>query len=652
MKQSDILKFQRSEVKRSQKWREENYDEDWKRWINLYRGKHYSKETKLEQLVVNMVFATKNVMGPAVAINNPRFVVNARAMDNANQAVITEEVLNYLWRVHRFQGDFRLAVDDFILLGHGWCKIGYKFVKKPVLKPVPDSTEEEEGVDDREDKDGNVESEMDVADDRPFLERISPFDMFVDPDARHPKEIRWIAQRTWRAVADVKVDERYSKVNRERAQATARSKWDGKDGRDPSKEPEKGSVQFCEVIEFYDLKRNTISTFVMNGPTNEEGGEGDGFLIKPEDIPYATGHPFVMLRNYEVPDTFYPIGDVEQIESLQLELNATRSQIVNHRKRYAIKYLYKKDALSTQAVEALESNLDNVAIPVELDEDIKDVVRVMEAAQVPPEFYNQSDLISSDIDRVSGVSDYQRGNADSNIRRTATEAAMIQDAANARAQDRLAKIELVLSQMAERVIGLMQQYMTGEQMARIVTIPGTRAWLTYTKESIAGQFDFEVMGGSTEPRNETFRRQSAMQLVDASAPFIDMGVANPAALYEHILQQGFGVKDVSRFIQQPPPPEPAPAEAPPMSAPPMGAPPMGAPPMGPPPGLPPGMPPGAAAPPPGMPPGASLQVDPAVAEILPPEVLEQIPPEIAMQLTPEIAMQLMAKLQAESGMMA
>ena len=42
-----------------------------------------------------------------------------------------------------------------------------------------------------------------------------------------------------------------------------------------------------------------------------------------------------MLRNYDVPDYFYPMGDLESIESLQLELDKTRSQMMNARKRYA-----------------------------------------------------------------------------------------------------------------------------------------------------------------------------------------------------------------------------------------------------------------------------------------------------------------------------
>jgi hypothetical protein len=118
--------------------------------------------------------------------------------------------------------------------------------------------------------------------------------------------------------------------------------------------------------------------------------------------------------------------------------------------------------------------------------------------------------------------------------------------------------------------------------------------------------------------NETFRRQSAMQLVDASMPFLEMGVANPQALYMHILQKGFGVKDVGAFIMTQPPPEPDPATGQPQEVGPDGQPlppeelQQGAPGGGPP------MPPGG---PGGGPPMPPDQMDP-----------DQMPPEMLMAM--------------------
>ena len=157
-------------------------------------------------------------------------------------------------------------------------------------------------------------------------------------------------------------------------------------------------------------------------------GATDGFLINPTKMPYAFGHPFLMLRNYEVPDDFYPMGELEEIEALQLELNETRTQMLNHRKRFARKYLYMEDALDDVGIVALESDEDNTMVPVNAGQDINRVIIPLPSVGTPPEFYSQSQMIEDDMDKVSGVSDYMRGNSP-DIRRTATEAAMIQDAA-------------------------------------------------------------------------------------------------------------------------------------------------------------------------------------------------------------------------------
>jgi hypothetical protein len=563
MKASERLQFYRDEVERSKKWRSDNYDGIWHRLIDLYRGKQYQQATPNDQLIVNLAFATKNVIAPSVAINNPRFVVNARKPDNAPNAVIVEEVLNYLWRCYKYQDEIRLTVDDWLVCGHGWIKAGYKFVKEPVVRSSEQAgdsnvvdTGADEGIDDRMPTEGNVETEMEVRADRPFLERVSAFDVFVDPDSRRPSLMRWIAQRTWRPIQDVRVDERYDTRARKQASATTShlttSGSGDDDGRGGQDMPDQGAIGYCEVIEFYDLKRREVATFILDG--GEEGTDRstarDLFLIKPAPIPYGFGHPFMMLRNYEVPDTFYPIGELEQIESLQLELNETRNQMLNHRKRFARKWIYARDAFDEDGVRALESDIDNTMIPTIGQDNPANFIAPLPSIGTPPDMYNQSQLIEEDINTVSGVSDYARGQPDTNIRRTATEAAMIQDAANARARDKLAKVESFLSEVGEAIVMLMQQFMTGEYVARITTVAG-RAWVNYDADYLQGDFDFEVEGGSTEPRNEAFRRQSALQLVDAMAPFVEIGVINPQGLARYVLQYGFGIKDVSMLLNDP-----------------------------------------------------------------------------------------------------
>jgi hypothetical protein len=591
---SEIITKYRNKIEQSRRWRrEEAHDDLWKRMIDMYRGKHFRTETEEDRLLINMAFATINVISPSVSVNHPKITVNARKHDDAPKAIVTEAVVNYWWRHYDCQKEFRRAVKDMLIIGHGWIKTGYRFVEKTdddydfsdeIASAAPESISE---------------SEIIITEDRPFVERISPFDVFVDADATSMTDIKWIAQRVRRPIKDVKKDKRYNSAARQEAAPSHYSKWSADDwkGTVRPRRSESEDDAYVEIWEFYDIERGTMSVFCDGG---------DRFLVNPMKIPFAFGHPFVMLRNYEVPEYFYTMGELEAIEPLQQELNQTRTQMMNHRKRFSRKWLYKDSAFDADGRAALESDEDNVMVPVVSEDGLSNVIVPMPAVISPPEFYNQSNLISDDINTVSGVSEYMRGGLPE-VRRTATEAAISQDAANARASDKLAIIERAIGDCARRLVMLAQQYMTGEAAVRVVGQEENYVWLNFDRDYIQGEFDFEVEGGSTAPVNESFRRQMALQVVDAMAPFAGAGIIDMPRLANYVLQYGFGIKNAASFVMQP--------ELPAQPIGPQGTPP---PPEEMPQGLPPGLPPQAAME--GMPPTGGMPMP----SNIPPEILSQL----------------------------
>ena len=535
---SDRLANYRKKLDTSKRWRkEEGFDQIWKRMSDLYRGRHYEYYSDSDRLLVNICFSTVNVIVPSISVNYPKITVNAVKPEQAAEAVIAEAVVNYWWRHQNIKDEFKNAVKDMVIFGHGWIKVGYRYVEQEVEYEQDDS----ENV-----PDNQVTPQIVVLEDAPFAERVSCYDVFVDPDATSPKDMRWIAQRVRRPLSEVRSDKRYNKAAREAVSAMAVSRY----ADDPSVRKIRDKNEgYAEIWEFYDIKNRTMSVFA-------EGG--DGFLVKPMPMPYSFGHPFVMLRDYDVPDQFYPLGELEAIEPLQKELNETRTQMMNHRKRFARKWLYKESAFDQLGRTALESDEDNVMVPVIGDDAIGNVISPMPAVINPPDFYNQSNVIQGDIDRVSGVSEFMRGGV-SEIRRTATESALMQDAANARTADKLATVERAMAEVGSRLVKLAQQFMTGEQVARITSKNGDPVWVKYDRDYLAGDFDFEVVGGSTQPVNESFRRQTALQIVDAMAPFAAAGVIDMGKLANYVLQFGFGVKSPEQFMQSAPPPPQSPA---------------------------------------------------------------------------------------------
>jgi len=228
-----------------------------------------------------------------------------------------------------------------------------------------------------------------------------------------------------------------------------------------------------------------------------------------------------------------------------------------------------------------------------------------------PEIYNMSEIVEADINTVSGVSEYARGQMPE-IRRTATEASIIADAGNARAADKLAIVEIGIGQIARRVIQLMQQFMTGEQMAQ-VSNRGESLFVKYARDDIVGEYDFSVEAGSTQPINDTIRKQQAVSLLNALAPLVGT-VIDPAALAKHVLTNGFGIKDPDKFLMQQQPQQVSGEGAPQGAAP--------------------GAGPGAGQMPPGMPMPGGMQPEGAFAPSggVPPELLAQIQGQMDVDL--------------------
>ena len=528
----------RKNIDYAKTWRaNENYDQLWQRLINLYRGRQYRGQAVGDRLLVNISFSTINTLAPAVSIGRPKINVNPRRPEDGEKAILTEAIINYWWQHYNCQKEFQRAVKDYLILGHGWVKTGYRFVEESKLDNVEYSADEAASNKPADD----VEAETIIREDRPFLERVDPFEMFVDPDATSMEDARWIAQRTRRPLKDAKIDKRYDAAARKELSPSSYQKYANMDKGyrvDSGSSPDEA---YCDIYEYYNIDTGEMSVFSDSG--------GDKFLIKPIKMPYAFGHPFYMLRNYDIPGFFYPMGELEAIEPLQYELNETRTQMMLHRKRYSRKWLFMESAFDDDGRQALVSDEDNVVVPVKSGENLNNVVVPMPALINPPEFYNQSTLIQNDIDRVSGVSEYQRG-AIPETTRTAREAAIIAEAGNARVAEKLIAIENGIAACASNLIMLAQQFMTGEQTVRVIGSESAPVWLTFDRDYIAGEFDFVVEAGSTAPRNEAFRRDMALQMVSAMQPFAQAGLVNLPRLAEYVLQQGFGVKDPGSFISQ------------------------------------------------------------------------------------------------------
>ena len=561
----DYIEKCRRRLSGSKKWRVDNYDKTWRRLIQLYGNKQFDELTTMFQdmVSVNMTFSTVNVIYPSISVNYPKITVMPTHPEDEPSSEIVEQVVNYWWRHYKFHDQFRLALKDFVVVGHGWLKASYVY-REVEADRDPQQVQQEQmqllmqkqqavmqNPDDEHLFPSDEEvvaqiptTETKVAEDHPALERVSPFDILVDPDATNMSNIKWIAQRITMPLEEAKKNEAWDKQARAQLQGAVQRRSDDSDNYSARYEAMVDKEEFSVVVyEYYDMLAQEMCVV-------PEKGCGDKLLLSPQPFPFAFGQPFMMMRNYTVPENFYPLGDVECIESMQDELNIARSAMLSENKKHRSKYIGNKEALTTDAIASVKSSNDGEVILVERDnyDNLQtDVLVPLAQTPIQGDLYQMSQIIVDDINNISGVSEYARGTLPEG-RRTATEASMIQDASNSRQADKLGIVERFISDAAQKVVQLAQQYLTTDSVVRIAGQDAAMLWMPYSWEDIQGEYDFEVEAGSTQPQNESFRRESAMQLLQTMAPFAQAGIINPFELVRYTLKNGFGIKNPEEFM--------------------------------------------------------------------------------------------------------
>lgn len=374
-----------------------------------------------------------------------------------------------------------------------------------------------------------------------FIERVSPFDVVVDPEARSLRDARWVARRHWESLDEVKANQLYS--NTSDLNGTVRTSQDVSYDTEPRVPtpgyPDEGGspdyAQRVELWDYYNLREMTMCVLAL---------DHHKFLLETDwSMPFEGG-PLVLMRDYVVPDKLWGYGEARLILSLQIELNRTRTQIINHNRRFNRKVLYNERALGPDGIQALESRKDGALVRVINDVDLNKAALPLPDSQLPTDRYQLNNIIEADITQVTGISDYERG-AYTNLRRTATEASIIQDSSSLRQQDKLRRVEDAATEIAKRMKALAQAFYDHQRWI-LVTGQGWELPISFNKTDILGDFDVSVDAGSTQPISQQQRMQDTERLYQL---LISNPVANLPEVTRELLR-AHGMSNPDRFINQ------------------------------------------------------------------------------------------------------
>lgn len=482
----------------------------WAKLIEEYRGNFDGLQNAADIYVpsLNLIFAYVKSEIPSLYLRDPKIKVNPRKGSSILSAKILERALNYLWRTKRLKRENKKNVLDALLVGHSWFKTGYTGQFGTI-------------------EDGNGNTFEFVQSEDFFGYRVPYENITFNPDANDPPyDCTWIAHKVVLSQPEAQKNKRWD---------LSGVQWfEGVDIEDPKK-----------VTGVDDSKRfdPTVRRGVFYEVWNKNGGNKfivspgvPHYIDKPGKWPYAMrGFPFSFLRLNDDPLCPYGIPDCYMFEPQVMELMKIRAAAIDHIKRFSRQLLLAQGHMDPDTKDQFMQGVTGAVLEVRTDgKPLGDIVAPIPYPQLQTDVYAIEERIKEDMINVSGQSPTERGASQKTTTRTVRELIQIRKGAENRRSDKVDTVEDFIEDIAGNLVALLQQLadvpffvaVTGENPEEMIHgIEGrpsasksnaitTNNGFTFTKEDIQGEFDFEVVAGSTTPLDQEQKIQTLVSALE------------------------------------------------------------------------------------------------------------------------------------------
>lgn len=381
----------------------------------------------------------------------------------------------------------------------------------------------------------------------PMAEARDIRDVFWDPSAWDVASSDYMADRTWRSdeyvlgkmqdgTWEVQID---PEIVRKGGSTTKRGElWSGRYAAAGIPNYSTEGLSKHEVLEYW--TREKVYTVLDRE-----------YLVKEEDNPFLHGDlPFQIYRPTLVEHEFLGIGEVEPIAHLLYELNSLRGQ-----RRDAATlalnrgFFYQAGGLDPSQMQTGIGIFNPVfGIPSE-------IIQPMPFSDIPQSGVSEEESIKSDIELTSAMSEAITGGGGEG---TATETQLVQAAAGMRIKQKAKNLhEDLLRPATAQMRELYLQHFVDEAQSQEIRVDDPRlptgySYVKVTPDMLAAPLEISPEDGSTEPDDPTRKRQEAVELLTALAPFAEKLELN--RVLKHVLSR-YGVEDPNGWLAHGPDPE-------------------------------------------------------------------------------------------------
>lgn len=542
-------------IRRSEKIRRP-FQDDSERFMRMYQGDYSLKPSKrrnVDSVSVNLVYAYVETSSPAIFSGFPYIRVRPKPKVNESTDAMEartrsmELVINYWFK--------ELAVDDELhdvlfdtFFGLAAMELGWE---TEIEEMDPEITTEdgahEEGTPIRTLKD------------RPFVMRRDRKSVFLDPDARRRREVRWMAIEETLAWNDFVASSLYT----DKAKAKLKPMSYPKDEEEKNwlgRDDDSSDREWIQIFTIWDkdTRKKLVVAKGYDGWVNTDDPEGEDW---PYDIDYKSDpYPICIHDAKRDHTTPYSWSEIKAVEPQIQEVNRLRAAIQIHVKRTLPKYIYTGE--TTHTISKLMNARSDEATKV----DSLNSIQPLPLAEIPQEIWRFAEMARDDYTNTSGQQEFQQ----EALAKTATEANIVRGSSDVRKSMRSKRWEQFVVEIAAKLAQLCQQNMdealviqiAGQQGSDWVsqgrntdTQPGGEP-VTVTKDQIQGEFWYDIEPGSMEYRNEDLRKQQLLKFYEMTAgdPTINRRNLNMKMAKELELEPTDVIIPPDQMPKPPPPP--------------------------------------------------------------------------------------------------
>ena len=246
--------------------------------------------------------------------------------------------------------------------------------------------------------------------------------------------------------------------------------------------------------------------------------------------------PVTLLVQHPIPGRFYPKAEVDLIAPQLREMNVTERMISEDSRTKFRKWItfagilteeQKSKITDTTVANALmfvdptklseAFGIQNQTLPENID--LRGLIVPIEDVAPKKDLFARFEMLEKEIQHIVGYGPSVRGGLPST--RSAREAMMINQEKERKLDKRRDHIGDFYRQMGMKHVRFLQKYMSTQRYAKVLPKAGQLAeWVKYGRDDISGDFEFDVLAGTSAPKSTEAKKASELQLFQAIAPIL------------------------------------------------------------------------------------------------------------------------------------